>query len=59
MKIQSKLYRNIQNIPDGIEVIIPKEDEYKYAIVLKEVEKQFNLELEHENYQSITYANVN
>lgn len=52
---------------DGIEVIIPKEDMIevdgkfigKYPDVLKSVEKQFNLDLEHEIYRKIVYANVN
>lgn len=44
---------------DGIEVIIPKEDREKYIAVLDETTKLFNLELEHNQYDFIYYANVN
>jgi hypothetical protein len=41
-----------------MEVVVPKCDDEKYVEALKQVEELFNLELEHEDYDSIVYANV-
>lgn len=44
---------------DGIEVVVPKEDLDKYEEKLNNVAKDFNLDLEHEDYDKIIYKNVN
>lgn len=44
---------------DGIEVIVPVEEVENYYSALSMVEKQFNLQFEHENYKKIVYTNVN
>ncbi len=44
---------------DGIEMIIPVEDEEEYNMAFRDIELQFDLELEHDTYESIVYANVN
>lgn len=44
---------------DGLEAIIPKDYFDKYQQDLKEAEKMFNIELEHEKYSKIVYSNVN
>ena len=44
---------------DGIEAIVPVDEIDRYNEELSFIEKQFNLEFEHENYQKIVYTNVN
>lgn len=44
---------------DGIEVIVPIEDEEKYYQILDDTIKLFDLKLEHEVYAKIIYKNVN
>ncbi len=44
---------------DGLEAIIPKENEEKYKNDLKAAEQMFNIDLEHEKYSKIIYSNVN
>jgi len=44
---------------DGIEAIVPTKEVHKYQESFKEIEKQFNLEFEHEKYKFIYYKNVN
>ena len=44
---------------DGIEVIVPIDKQDDYVIELSKIEKQFNIGLEHENYDFIYYSNVN
>lgn len=44
---------------DGQETIIPKKDFERYKEVLSNVEKQFNIALEHDQYEFINYLNVN
>ena len=44
---------------DGCTSIIPKNDFDKYKKILKSVEEQFALELEHEKYNFIYYSHVN
>ena len=44
---------------DGIECIIPKEDEQEYYKIVDEVGTMFNLIFEHEKYKQIIYQNVN
>lgn len=44
---------------DGIEVVIPKEDEERYETLLNETVKMFDMSLEHETYDFIIYKNVN
>lgn len=44
---------------DGIEVIVPVNEQDKYVKVLSEIEKQFDIGLEHEDYNFIYYSNVN
>lgn len=52
-------WRVISTNTDGIEVIINDGEFEAYKEALKSVEKQFNLELEHEVYSKIVYKNVN
>lgn len=44
---------------DGAEVIIPVGREEEYLQVIKTIEKEFNLEFEHDQYKSIRYKTVN
>jgi len=44
---------------DGIEVIIPTQEVSRYYEEVIQVEKDFNLQLEHEVYNKIVYTNVN
>jgi len=44
---------------DGIEAIVPVNEQKKYKEVFKEIEEQFNLNFEHEEYKFIYYKNVN
>ncbi len=44
---------------DGIEVIIDKGREDEYLNLIKIIEKEFNLEFEHDQYKSIHYKSVN
>lgn len=44
---------------DGQEVFLDKEDERKYLDVISTIEKEFDVEFEHEDYKSIYYKSVN
>jgi len=44
---------------DGAEVIIPVGKEKAYLQVIKTIEKEFNIEFEHDQYKSIRYKTVN
>jgi hypothetical protein len=44
---------------DGQEVIVPKDREFDYLNIIKLIEKEFNLEFEHDKYKFIKYQTVN
>lgn len=44
---------------DGIECIIPKEDEQEYEQLLNSIAEAHNFEFEHDEYKKIIYKNVN
>lgn len=52
-------YQVVSANTDGIEILIPKNKFEHYLSVVKEVEEQFDIVFEHEQYRSIHYSNVN
>ena len=52
-------YQVVSANTDGIELLIPKGKFKHYLSVVKEVEDQFDIVFEHEQYKSIYYLNVN
>lgn len=44
---------------DALEALVPKERMNEYLSMMKELEKEFNLEWEHEEYIKLYYLNIN
>lgn len=44
---------------DGLEILIEKNKKDLYLSIIEEIEKEFNVKFEHENYKAIYYKNVN
>jgi hypothetical protein len=58
-KVSLAGYQVVSCNTDGIEVLIPKDKFDNYLFIVKEVEDQFNIVFEHEQYKAIYYLNVN
>ena len=58
-KVSLAGYQIVSANTDGVEVLIPKGKFNDYLLIVKEVEDQFNIIFEHEQYTSIHYLNVN
>lgn len=58
-KVSLAGYQVVSANTDGIELLIPKGKFKHYLSVVKEVEDQFDIVFEHEQYKSIHYSNIN